>query len=226
MRSKSTSRTQELDDTEPKDTPVMSQYKNLKKQYEDCLLCFRLGDFYELFAEDATNVAQELGLTLTSRNKGLPTEVPMCGFPHHVGDIHIARLVKKGYKVALCEQVESVLDRTGNRPLKREVTRVITAGTLTEDSLLDTQQHNFLLACSAEHNNKVAYAIIDISTGDFFTELVEDSFDNMLAKWNPSECLIPESIAKNESVWKKLSSWQRKIQLVPNAKLNAAQGEK
>jgi len=126
-------------------TPAMRQYLDAKRQYRDALLFFRMGDFYEMFYEDAVTAARALELTLTSRSKdsgGSP--IPMCGVPYHAGDTYIARLVKRGFRVAICDQVEDPKKAKG--VVKREVTRVVSPGTLTDASYLDAREPAFLLA--------------------------------------------------------------------------------
>ncbi len=168
-------------------TPMMEQYYRIKEKYKDTLLFFRVGDFYELFDEDAKIASQELGIVLTSRDK----KHPMAGVPHHAVFPYIKRLIEKGYKVAICEQVEDPSKARGL--VKRDVIRVITPGTLIEEELL-TKENNYLMALVK--NGKFGLAFIDVSTGEFFTTSLE-SEDEVLAeilKYNPVECIIPESL--------------------------------
>jgi len=145
-------------------TPAMKQYVEIKEKYPDCILLYRMGDFYELFFEDATLVAPILEITLTSRNKGKEDSVPLCGFPHHAASSYITRLVEKGFKVAVCEQVEDPKKAKGI--VKREVVRVITPGLLLDAENLTSGENNFLagISCSAEI---MGLAFVDISTGEF-----------------------------------------------------------
>jgi DNA mismatch repair protein MutS len=145
-------------------TPLMRQYHAVKQQVPHALLLFRLGDFYELFYEDAVTAARELEITLTSRNKEKGDPVPMCGVPHHSAEGYIARLVQKGYRVAICEQMED--PRFAKKLVKRELTRVVTPGTATDANLLRSHENNYLaaLACQAE---RAGLAWVDLSTGEF-----------------------------------------------------------
>ena len=148
--------------TEPS-TPLMRQYAAIKKEHPNALLFFRLGDFYELFFEDAVVAARELQITLTSRNKEKGIAVPMCGVPYHSAENYIARLIRKGFKVAICEQMED--PRFTKKIVKREVTRVVTPGTAA-DSQLQSEENNFL-ACVACVRDEVGFAALDLSTGEF-----------------------------------------------------------
>ncbi len=148
--------------TEPS-TPLMRQYAAIKKEHPNALLFFRLGDFYELFFEDAVVAAKELQITLTSRNKEKGIAIPMCGVPYHAAENYIAKLIRKGFKVAICDQMED--PRVAKTIVKREVTRVVTPGTAA-DSQLQSEENNFL-ACVAKHGDEVGFAALDLSTGEF-----------------------------------------------------------
>jgi DNA mismatch repair protein MutS len=148
--------------TEPS-TPLMRQYAAIKKEHPQTLLFFRLGDFYELFFDDAVVAARELQITLTSRNKEKGIAVPMCGVPYHAAENYIARLIRKGFKVAICDQVED--PRLAKKLVRREVTRVVTPGTAA-DSSLSSEENNFL-AAAAQLDTSVGFAALDLSTGDF-----------------------------------------------------------
>jgi DNA mismatch repair protein MutS len=148
--------------TEPS-TPLMRQYAAIKKDHPSALLFFRLGDFYELFFEDAVVAAKELQITLTSRNKEKGIAIPMCGVPYHAAENYIAKLIRKGFKVAICDQMED--PRVAKKIVKREVTRVVTPGTAA-DSQLQSEENNFL-ACVARHGDEVGFAALDLSTGEF-----------------------------------------------------------
>jgi DNA mismatch repair protein MutS len=148
--------------TEPS-TPLMRQYAAVKKEHPNALVFFRLGDFYELFFEDAVVAARELQITLTSRNKEKGIAIPMCGVPYHSADNYIAKLIRKGFKVAICEQMED--PRVAKTLVKREVTRVLTPGT-SVDAQLGSEENNFL-ACVARAGNAAGFAALDLSTGEF-----------------------------------------------------------
>src|SRR5882762_602839 len=144
-------------------TPLMRQYAAVKKEHPSALLFFRLGDFYELFFDDAIVASRELQITLTSRNKEKGIAVPMCGVPHHAAEGYIGKLIRKGYKVAICEQMED--PRLTKKIVRREVTRVVTPGTAA-DSSLGSEENNFLAAI-AQVGDGVGFAALDVSTGEF-----------------------------------------------------------
>src|ERR1700754_4096011 len=150
-------------------TPAMRQYLDAKRQYRDAFVFFRMGDFYEMFYEDALVAARALELTLTSRSKDAGGNgIPMCGVPFHAGDGYIARLVKKGFRVAICEQVEDPKKAKGL--VRREVVRVVSPGTLTDSSYLDSREPAFLVALAPAHPGPgFAVALLDLSTGEFNT---------------------------------------------------------
>ena len=125
-------------------TPMMKQYMEIKEKYKDSILFFRLGDFYEMFFEDAKIASKELEITLTQRDCGQEEKAPMCGIPHHVSDTYISKLVEKGYKVAICDQLEDPALAKGI--VKRDVVRVITPGTITDANMLDDKSNNFLVS--------------------------------------------------------------------------------
>src|ERR1051325_715511 len=145
-------------------TPLMQQYAAIKKKFPHALLFFRLGDFYELFFEDAVTASRELQITLTSRNKEKGVAVPMCGVPHHAAEGYLTKLVQKGYKVALCDQVED--PKVAKQLVRREVTRVVTPGTATGPSLLAPGDNNYLVA-AFPLRDRIGLASLDLSTGEF-----------------------------------------------------------
>ena len=161
--------------TEPS-TPLMRQYAAVKKEHPTALLFFRLGDFYELFFDDAIVASKELQITLTSRNKEKGIAVPMCGVPHHAAEGYIGKLIRKGFKVAICEQMEDA--RLAKKLVRREVTRVVTPGTAA-DSLLGSEENNFLAAL-AQVGERVGFAALDLSTGEF--RATEFSGENALRR--------------------------------------------
>ena len=146
-------------------TPMMQQYLEIKEQYNDCILFFRLGDFYEMFFSDAETASRELEITLTGRDCGLEERAPMCGVPFHSSDSYISKLISKGYKVAICEQVEDSALAKGL--VKRDVVRVITPGTVTDSSMLDEKKNNYLMSIY-KNKNFFGIACVDLSTGDFY----------------------------------------------------------
>ena len=184
-------------------TPMIRQYLRIKAQHPDAILFFRLGDFYEMFFEDAETASRELDLTLTSRNKHAEERVPLCGVPYHAASSYIARLVSRGYKVAICEQVED--PRTAKGIVQREVTRVITPGVVLEPENLESDLNNFLMGITPQGPGVTpAYglAYADISTGEFrLTESEElRTFQEEILRVDPKEVLIPEGFLQNEHV--------------------------
>ncbi len=171
-------------------TPAMKQYMQYKQKYADCILFFRMGDFYETFYEDARTYSQVLGLTLTSRNKG-DNPVPLAGVPYHAIDGYIKKMLQAGYKVAICEQIENPKQAKG--VVKRDVVRIITAGTLTDDMLLDAKQENFLCAVNLGHKGQAGISWVELSTGHFFAQqLSEAKVLDELLRLSPAECLLPD----------------------------------
>lgn len=182
-----------MPETDPKPTPAMQRYLEVKAQTPGTILLFRIGDFYELFYEDAQTAARVLGLTLTSRDKGSTNPIPMAGFPYHQLDNYLRRLIQAGFRAAVCEQVEDAALAKGL--VKREVTRVVTPGTLTEDALLDPRESNFLAAVCAD-KNMCGLAWLELSTGRFVAAEVEpQSLADEIARLSPAECLVPEGNA-------------------------------
>ena len=176
------------------DTPLMKQYKEIKSNFEDSILFFRLGDFYEMFFEDAVKASRELGLTLTSRNKEKNVDIPLAGVPFHSADSYITKLVSKGYKVAICEQTED--PKMAKGIVKREVVKIITPGTVVDVEALDAKSNNYLMSI-LKIENKLGIAYIDITTGEFKVTEVEKDDDfvklfNELNKIEPKEVLVTE----------------------------------
>ncbi len=173
-------------------TPMMSQYLETKKQYEDCILFYRLGDFYEMFFEDAKVCSKELELTLTGKNCGLEERAPMCGVPFHSVDTYLNRLVNKGYKVAICEQVED--PKLAKGIVKREVIRIVTPGTNINGSQLDESKNNYIM-CIVYVSDSFGISIADVSTGDYYvTELDEmNRVLDEINKFMPSEIICNDA---------------------------------
>ena len=172
-------------------TPVRSQYLKIKRSYPQAIVFFRLGDFYETFDEDARLVSRELEITLTSREMGKGQRYPMAGIPHHALDNYLARLINKGYKVAICEQMSE--PRPGRGIVEREVVRVVTPGTVTEPNLLETRANNYLASMVSE-GEQVGIAYIDITTSEFATtQLLAEKAQLELERLRPSELLLPRS---------------------------------
>ena len=171
-------------------TPMRRQYNDIKERNQDCILFFRLGDFYEMFDEDAKVAARELDLTLTTRDRNKPKEeqTPMCGVPYHSVDAYIARLVQKGYKVAICEQMEDPAQAKGI--VERDITRIVTPGTVTESCMLDESKNNYM-GCLYGEGGRIGLAFCDVSTGAFFATVCADAAAaaSELGRFAPSEVL-------------------------------------
>ncbi len=174
---------------------MIAQYLRIKEAHQDSLLVYRRGDFYEMFFQDAETAAPLLGITLTKRGSKDGFDVPMCGVPVHSVDGYLARLIREGYRVAICEQVEDPQEkkqRGEKGPLKRDVVRVLTAGTLTEDELLPARAHNYLLALGPAES-QIAIAWADMSTGDFLVqEIADDGLETIIARLDPAELIFPQ----------------------------------
>lgn len=211
-----------------KTTPMMAQYMEIKEKYSDYLLMYRLGDFYELFFDDAAAASGALGLAKTTHHTTyMGREVPMCGIPHHAFDAYIPRLIRRGFKVAVCDQLETPEDakrRDGSKAvIRREVTRIITAGTLTEDSLLPGSLNNYLAALcfSGGIEPKAALAMADISTGEF--RLASWSADavhelrSFVARSAPSEIIVPGSMLEDKKFNPFVAEFKDKIVARPEA---------
>jgi DNA mismatch repair protein MutS len=210
-------------------TPMLQQYFEIKQQYPDCLLFYRLGDFYELFFEDAVKASKILEITLTKRGKKEGDDIPMCGVPFHSSDSYISRLIREGFKVAVCEQVEEASEakkRGAKSVVKRDVVRVITPGTLTEDTLLEARQNNFLSAI-AENKGIYGIASIDISTGSFIIENCSlTQLDGALAKLDPKEILMPQKLTEVSEVYECLKEWKDRLTIQPDSRFNLKNSEK
>lgn len=173
-------------------TPMMQQYMETKKQYEDCILFYRLGDFYEMFFEDALTVTKELEITLTSKSCGMEERAPMCGVPYHAVENYLTRLVNKGYKVAICEQVED--PKLAKGIVKREVVRIVTPGTNLNVQSLEESKNNYLM-CITYTPTKIGISAADVTTGDYYLTEVEDlkKLTDELMKYEPSEIICNDA---------------------------------
>ncbi len=207
-------------------TPMMAQYLEIKSQYTDCLLFYRMGDFYELFFEDAIIASKALDITLTKRGKGKDGEdIPMCGVPFHASDNYLSRLIRQGYRVAICEQTEEASARTSKGPLKRDVVRVVTPGTLTEEGLLEASQNNFLTALVPTKAGEIGLASIDISTGDFYVESTQvQRLETVLARLRPGELLLPEFFLKTPELYEVFQSMKRSLTPLPSSRFDGQNG--
>lgn len=179
-----------------KPTPMLQQYFDIKNEYKDCILFFRLGDFYEMFGDDAKIASQALDIVLTSREAGKDRRIPMCGVPYHASTSYIARLVRQGYRVAVCEQMEDPSKAKGL--VKRQVIRVVTPGTVIDEDMLDTFENNYIAAVCVG-SDAIGLSWMDITTGEFYTSQVTDESElhNEIFRIQPSEILIEDSSETN-----------------------------
>ncbi len=172
-------------------TPLMEQYMSIKSNHKDAVLFFRMGDFYEMFFDDAKTGSKVLGITLTSRAHGKAANVPLAGFPYHALDGYLAKMIKAGYRVAICEQVED--PKLAKIIVKREVTEIVTPGTTVTDDLLETKRNNYLVSIHFDAN-RCGLAKVDVSTGEFqLTEFPQKDFKEKIVSIGPSELLVSES---------------------------------
>ncbi|MHB8173748.1 MAG: DNA mismatch repair protein MutS [Nitrospirota bacterium] len=208
------------------DTPLMRQYREIKKKHQGEILFFRMGDFYEMFGEDAIKASKVLEIALTTRNKNSDDPIPLCGVPYHAADVYIAKLIKRGFKVAVCEQVED--PKTAKGIVKREVIRVITPGTLLEDNLLTPSENNFLLSI-APYKKKIGLAFVDISTGEFylaeFAENEQEKLFGELERIAPSEILLPRGAAEKEPLSEIYRRYKERVDLSEDWQFDSDTGE-
>ncbi|WP_419215033.1 DNA mismatch repair protein MutS [Wolbachia endosymbiont of Rhagoletis cingulata] len=197
-----------------KNTPVMEQYLNLKTQYTDHLLFYRLGDFYELFFDDAIKAAKLLNIVLTKRGNSNGQEIPMCGVPAHSSESYLHKLIDLGFKVAICDQLETADEakKRGYKSIvKRDVVRVVTPGTIIEDSLLEDKSNNYL-ASIVEQNDEYAISWLELSTGKFFYTLTSlKALDSDLLRISPRELLISEKFTQDEKIRSILKNYKISI---------------
>lgn len=216
-------------------TPMMAQYLKIKNEHKDYLLFYRMGDFYELFFDDAVVASKALDIALTKRGKYENADVPMCGVPFHAYESYLAKLIRQGYKVAICEQTEDPKEakkRGAKSVVQREVIRLVTAGTLTEDHLLDSKKNNFLLAF-AKVSDVMGVAWVDVSTGDFYTQDVNLKDKNeavvlstILARLNPVEILVSDNFLQNPKIFEVLKEYREQLSILPQARFNFENAQK
>jgi DNA mismatch repair protein MutS len=214
-------------------TPMMAQYLEVKRAYPDCLLFYRMGDFYEMFFADAEAAAKALDITLTKRGRHLDQDIPMCGVPVHAAEAYLSRLIRQGFRVAVCEQMEDPVEarkRGAKGPVKRDVIRVVTPGTLTEDGLLDARRNNYL-ACLADVSGSWALAALDISTGAFVVEPLagggeggepaSGTLSAAFARLEPSEILLPDRLLARPGLFEILGDWKEKLTPLPGSRFDS-----
>ena len=182
-------------------SPMMQNYMATKNEYKDCILFYRLGDFYEMFYDDALTASRELEITLTAKANGTSEKAPMCGVPFHAADIYVSRLINKGYKVAICEQLEDPKKTKGI--VKRDVIRVVTPGTIIESNMLDEKKNNYIMSI-VKKGLYYGLGICDISTGDFYAtqiKLPDNNFEKLLdeyARFVPAEIIVNPPMGASE----------------------------
>jgi DNA mismatch repair protein MutS len=210
-------------------TPMMRQYLAIKAVHPDHLLFYRMGDFYELFFDDAVKASAALDIALTKRGQHLGEDIKMCGVPVHSHEAYLSRLIRQGFKVAVCEQVEDPAEakkRGAKSVVERAVVRVITPGTLTEDSLLDARSHNYLAAL-AEAQGELALAWLDLSTADFATQpLLTGQLAAALARLAPGEVLVPDRLLAREPLKTVLEEWNAVLTPLPSARFDSDNARK
>src|SRR5437763_8633030 len=210
-------------------TPMMSQYLEIKAAHADYLLFYRMGDFYELFFEDAAKAAAALDIALTKRGKHLGEDIPMCGVPVHTAEAYLEKLIRKGFRVAVCEQMEDpalAKKRGAKSPVKREVIRLVTPGTLTEETLLDARAPS-VLAALGRAGGELALAWADISTGDFALESVTPTdVAQALARLAPRELLAPDALLADELLGPALKELGSRLTPRPAASFDSQSGER
>ena len=218
-----------------KHTPMMVQYLSIKEAHPDCLLFYRMGDFYELFYDDAVIAAAVLDIALTKRGKSDGTNIPMCGVPWHSHESYLARLIKAGHRVAICDQTETP-EQAKQRAKKegmpaskalvnRDVVRVVTAGTLTEDNLLDARSSNFL-ACLHGHTNTWGLSWLDLSTGDFFAQCLSlKNLAGALESLSPNEILVSDTTVKNPDLFEIFMPWDKAVTVQGNSLFDSTNAE-
>ncbi|MEO5336828.1 MAG: DNA mismatch repair protein MutS [Magnetospirillum sp. WYHS-4] len=208
---------------------MMAQYLAVKRDYPDALLFYRMGDFYELFFDDAAKASAALDIALTKRGRHLGEDIPMCGVPVKSHEAYLSRLIRRGFRVAVCEQMEDPEEarkRGAKSVVRRDVIRVITAGTLTEDSLLDARRHNYLAAL-AEVRGDLAAAWIDVSTGDFQTQATDRaSLAALLARVGPGELLVPDVLLSKPDLADLFRDWRDRLTPQPAARFDSENGRR
>ena len=207
-----------------KTTPMMQQYLAVKEKHQDCLVMYRMGDFYEMFFQDAIVASKALDIALTHRGTHMGEPIPMCGVPHHAFSSYMPKLVRQGFKVAICDQVESPEEakkRGYKAVVKREVSRIITAGTLTEDNLLNGSFNNYLMSVVINDglNTKISVAITDISTGEFYVQSFNENaiaeLTSLIMIKNPAEIIICDNIIENQKFSSFVNQFKSKLVLKP-----------
>ncbi len=208
-------------------TPMMAQYLEIKQAHPDCLLFYRMGDFYEMFFEDAVNAARALDIALTRRGQHLGEDIPMCGVPVHSHESYLQRLIRLGFRVAICEQMEDPAEakkRGGKSVVRRAVIRIVTPGTLTEDSLLDARSSNWL-ASVAEAGGGLGLAWLELSTGELVVQPVERAgLGAALGRLDPQEVLVSERLCQSPDLFELWAEWKGRLTVQPNPRFDSENG--
>ena len=210
-------------------TPMMAQYLSIKEEHPEGFLFYRMGDFYELFFDDAVKAAAVLNITLTKRGKHMGSDIPMCGVPVHSHETYLNRLIQEGFKVCVCEQTEDPAETKKRGPkavVRREVLRVVTPGTLSEDTLLDARRNNYLAAV-AKTSGSLGLAWVDISTGIFIMQgLQACDLEAALARIGPGELLVPDVLLGIEEMSATFADWKEAISPLPISRFDSVNGTK
>lgn len=205
-------------------TPMMAQYLSIKENYPEALLFYRMGDFYELFFDDAKHAAAALDIALTKRGQHAGEDIPMCGVPVHSHESYLSKLIRKGFKVAVCEQMENPAEakkRGSKSVVKRDVVRLITPGTITEDSLLDARANN-ALACIAIAERALGLAWMDVSTGDVELQSVDaEGVSAALARIDPGEILISDHLVDDAELSAVVEDWEDSLTILPSTRFDS-----
>ncbi|MEQ9169802.1 MAG: DNA mismatch repair protein MutS [Rhodospirillales bacterium] len=208
---------------------MMAQFLEIKAAHPGAILFYRMGDFYEMFFDDAVKASATLDIALTKRGKHLGDDIPMCGVPVHSHESYLTRLIRAGHKVAICEQVEDPAEakkRGSKSVVKRAVQRIVTPGTITEDTLLDARSHNYLCAVASAQAD-LGLAWIDMSTGDFLTQPVTAaSLGAALARIDAGELLCADRILETPELYETFADWKERLTPLPAARFDSANGEK
>ncbi len=213
--------------TEKKVSPAMARLLEIKKEYSEYLIFYRMGDFYELFFDDALVASKALNITLTKRGKIDNVDIPMCGVPFHAYENYLARLIDKGYKVAICEQIEDPKEakkRGAGSIVQREVVRLVTAGTITEDCLLNASRNNYLF-CAVQNGKSFGFAWLDMSTGEFYTQEIGyrpetevADLRSVLMRLEPGEILVSNELLQKPDLFHLFNEYKEKLSVLPQAR--------
>jgi DNA mismatch repair protein MutS len=214
-------------------TPMLAQYLEIKRAHPGSLLFYRMGDFYELFFEDAVTASRALNLTLTKRGKHDGDDIPMCGVPVHASETYLSRLIRQGFRVAVCEQTEdpaAAKKRGSKSVVRREVVRIITPGTLTEDALLDANRHNYLAAVAetgGSGSSALGLAWLDLSTGEFWLQPVDPPrLGSALARLAAGEILVPDRLVERPDLFDAFAAWKAALTPLPSSRFDSENGRR